>query len=88
MSGPPPRNRTSGSPRAFATVAGAAPLSCPEGIEPRCTLAEDPGDLIHALATGGEIVATGTPEEVALIDESHTGQALRSLQQEVAIAAD
>jgi len=42
----------------FATVAGASPLSCPEGIEPGCTLAEDPGDVIHALATGGEIVAT------------------------------
>jgi hypothetical protein len=43
---------------AFATIAGASPLSCPEGIEPGCTLAEDPGDVIHALATGGEIVAT------------------------------
>ncbi|HEX3240637.1 MAG TPA: DUF998 domain-containing protein [Solirubrobacterales bacterium] len=42
----------------FATVAGAAPLSCPEGIEPSCTLAEDPADVVHALATGGEIVAT------------------------------
>ncbi|HWC08672.1 MAG TPA: DUF998 domain-containing protein, partial [Solirubrobacterales bacterium] len=43
---------------AFATVAGAAPLSCPEGIEPSCTLAEDPVDVVHALATGGEIIAT------------------------------
>ncbi|MDX6623938.1 MAG: hypothetical protein QOE75_1870, partial [Solirubrobacterales bacterium] len=43
---------------AFATVAGAAPLSCPEGIEPSCTLVEDPGDVVHALATGGEIIAT------------------------------
>lgn len=43
---------------AFATIAGAAPLSCPEGIEPSCTLAEDPGDILHALATGGEIAAT------------------------------
>lgn len=43
---------------AFAAVAGAAPLSCPEGIEPSCTLAEDPLDVVHALATGGEIVAT------------------------------
>jgi len=42
----------------FATVAGASPLSCPEGIEPGCTLAEDPGDILHALATGGEIAAT------------------------------
>ena len=42
----------------FATIAGAAPLSCPEGIEPGCQLAEDPGDVIHALATGGEILAT------------------------------
>ena len=43
---------------AFATIAGAAPLSCPEGIEPSCTLAEDPLDVVHALATGGEIVTT------------------------------
>lgn len=42
----------------FAALAGASPLSCPEGIEPGCTLAEDPGDVIHALATGGEILAT------------------------------
>lgn len=43
---------------AFATIAGAAPLSCPEGIEPGCTLSEDPLDAIHAVATFGEIVAT------------------------------
>ncbi len=43
---------------AFVAIAGAAPLSCPEGIEPSCSLAEDPLDVIHALATGGEIVAT------------------------------
>lgn len=42
----------------FATIAGASPLSCPEGIEPSCSLTEDPGDILHALATGGEIVAT------------------------------
>jgi len=42
----------------LVAVAGAAPLSCPEGIEPRCALAEDPLDGVHAIATGGEIVAT------------------------------
>ena len=43
---------------ALVAVAGAAPLSCPEGIEPRCALAGDPLDVVHALATGGEIIAT------------------------------
>jgi hypothetical protein len=43
---------------AFVAGAGAAPLSCPEGIEPSCSLAEDPLDVVHALATGGEIIAT------------------------------
>lgn len=42
----------------FVAIAGAAPLSCPEGIEPGCPLAEDPLDAVHALATGGEILAT------------------------------
>jgi excinuclease ABC subunit A len=28
---------------------------------------------------GGEVVATGTPEEVAGVDESYTGQFLRGL---------
>jgi excinuclease ABC subunit A len=37
---------------------------------------------------GGRIIATGTPEEVAQVEDSHTGQALRSFLPEVAIAAD
>jgi len=32
---------------------------------------------------GGEIIATGTPEEVASVDESHTGRFLRGLMPEV-----
>ena len=28
---------------------------------------------------GGEVIATGTPEEVAEVEESHTGQFLREL---------
>ncbi|MGZ4333118.1 MAG: excinuclease ABC subunit UvrA [Gaiellaceae bacterium] len=36
---------------------------------------------------GGEIVAVGTPEEVAAVDESYTGQFLRSLLQRDAVAA-
>jgi excinuclease ABC subunit A len=36
---------------------------------------------------GGEIVATGTPEEVAQVPESYTGQFLRSLLQRAAVAA-
>ncbi len=28
---------------------------------------------------GGRVVATGTPEEVALVDESHTGRFLRKI---------
>jgi excinuclease ABC subunit A len=35
---------------------------------------------------GGEIIATGTPEEVANIDESHTGRFLRGLMPEVVAA--
>jgi excinuclease ABC subunit A len=30
-------------------------------------------------ADGGEVVATGSPEDVALVDESHTGQYLRQM---------
>ncbi len=36
---------------------------------------------------GGEVVATGTPEEVADVEESHTGQYLRSILPKVAAAA-
>jgi excinuclease ABC subunit A len=35
---------------------------------------------------GGEIIATGTPEEVANVDESHTGRFLRGLMPEVVAA--
>jgi len=33
---------------------------------------------------GGQIVATGTPEEVAAVEASHTGSFLRGLLPEVA----
>ena len=36
---------------------------------------------------GGEIVATGTPEEIARVEASHTGRFLRDLLPEVAKAA-
>ncbi|MDQ3966503.1 MAG: hypothetical protein M3246_08670, partial [Actinomycetota bacterium] len=36
---------------------------------------------------GGEIVATGTPEEVAQVKASHTGRFLRGLLPEVAAAS-
>ncbi len=36
---------------------------------------------------GGEVIATGTPEEVAAVDESYTGQYLRELLPSVAAAA-
>jgi excinuclease ABC subunit A len=36
---------------------------------------------------GGEIVATGTPEEVARVETSHTGRFLRDLMPEVAAAS-
>jgi excinuclease ABC subunit A len=35
---------------------------------------------------GGEIIATGTPEDVANVDESHTGRFLRGLMPEVVAA--
>jgi excinuclease ABC subunit A len=37
---------------------------------------------------GGEIIATGTPEEIADNDRSYTGHALRELTRELALAAD
>jgi hypothetical protein len=43
---------------ALIVVASAAPLSCAEGLEADCTLREDGIDILHALATGGEIIAT------------------------------
>jgi hypothetical protein len=39
-------------------VAGAAPLSCAEGLEARCNLAEDGVDVVHSIATAAEIGAT------------------------------
>jgi hypothetical protein len=42
----------------FSVLASAAPLSCAEGIEPGCSLAYDPVDVLHSLATAGEILAT------------------------------
>jgi excinuclease ABC subunit A len=36
---------------------------------------------------GGEIVAVGTPEEIAEVDESFTGQFLRRILPKVAAAA-
>jgi hypothetical protein len=44
---------------ALATVvAASAPLSCAEGLEAACSLKEDPIDVVHAVATAGEIGAT------------------------------
>lgn len=44
---------------AVATVvAAAAPLSCAEGLEAACSLKEDPLDLVHSVATAGEIGGT------------------------------
>ena len=44
---------------ALATmVAAAAPLSCAEGLEAACSLKEDPLDLVHSVATVGEIGGT------------------------------
>jgi excinuclease ABC subunit A len=36
---------------------------------------------------GGEVVATGTPEEIAAVDDSYTGAFLRPLLQRHAVAA-
>ena len=44
---------------ALATVvAAAAPLSCAAGLEAACSLKEDPLDLVHSVATVGEIGGT------------------------------
>ena len=42
----------------MVVVASAAPLDCAEGLEPACSLSYDPLDVIHAIATTGEIIAT------------------------------
>jgi len=39
-------------------VAASAPLSCAEGLEAACSLKEDPLDIVHSLATVGEIGGT------------------------------
>jgi excinuclease ABC subunit A len=36
---------------------------------------------------GGEVIATGTPEQVAEVEESYTGQFLRQVLPKVAAAA-
>jgi hypothetical protein len=43
---------------AMVVIASAAPLDCAEGLEPTCSLSYDPLDVIHAIATTGEIIAT------------------------------
>jgi hypothetical protein len=42
----------------FTLVAAAAPLSCAEGLEASCNLRDDTVDVVHSIATGGEIAAT------------------------------
>jgi len=42
----------------FTVIAAAAPLSCGRNLDPTCTSAHDALDLLHAIATGGEIAAT------------------------------
>jgi hypothetical protein len=43
---------------AFTLVAAAAPLSCAEGLEAACDLRDDTLDIVHSIATGGEIAGT------------------------------
>jgi Protein of unknown function (DUF998) len=43
---------------AFTLVAAAAPLSCAEGLEAACDLRDDTLDIVHSIATAGEIAAT------------------------------
>ncbi|MBS1895748.1 MAG: DUF998 domain-containing protein [Actinobacteria bacterium] len=42
----------------FTLIAAAAPLSCAEGLEAACDLRDDALDLVHSVATAGEIGAT------------------------------
>ena len=39
----------------FTLIAAAAPLSCAEGLEAACDLREDALDIVHSVATVGEI---------------------------------
>lgn len=43
---------------AFTLIAAAAPLSCAEGLEAACDLRNDALDIVHSIATAGEIGAT------------------------------
>lgn len=43
---------------AMIVVASAAPLSCAESLEANCTLRVDGLDIVHSVATGGELIAT------------------------------
>jgi hypothetical protein len=43
---------------AFTLIAAAAPLSCAEGLEAACDLRDDALDIVHSVATAGEIGAT------------------------------
>jgi hypothetical protein len=42
----------------FTLIAAAAPLSCAEGLEAACDLRDDTIDIVHSVATAGEIAAT------------------------------
>jgi Protein of unknown function (DUF998) len=42
----------------FTLVAAAAPLSCAQGLEAACDLRDDALDIVHSVATAGEIGAT------------------------------
>jgi len=42
----------------FTLIAAAAPLSCAEGLEAACDLRDDALDIVHSIATAGEIGAT------------------------------
>jgi hypothetical protein len=43
---------------AFTLIAAAAPLSCAEGLEAACDLRDDTLDIVHSIATAGEIGGT------------------------------
>ncbi len=43
----------------LTALASAAPLSCPEGLEPSCSLDYDALDLVHSTVTLAESAATG-----------------------------
>jgi MYXO-CTERM domain-containing protein len=43
---------------ALATLVASSPLSCAEGLEAACSLKEDTLDVVHSVATAGEIGGT------------------------------